>query len=112
MGLDTSYFEDTYKIVKNNNENSILSKGLNLLYTILLTFVMMPILSTYNTVNFGYTLNPYWYNLLFQFIIYINIIGNIITFFNKKSFLKYNLIFIGTLILIIIIISLIIYFFG
>ena len=112
MGLDTSYFEDTYKIVKNNNENSILSKGLNLLYTILLTFVMMPLLSMYNTVNFGYTLNPYWYNLLFQFIIYINIIGNIITFFNKKSFLKYNLIFIGTLILIIIIISLIIYFFG
>jgi hypothetical protein len=112
-GLDSSYFEDTYKIVKNNNQNSILSKGLNLLYTILLTiFVMMPLLAMYNTVNFGYTLNPYWYNLLFQFIIYINIIGNIIIFFNKKSFLKYNLIFLFSLILIIIIISLIIYFFG
>ena len=111
-GLDTSYFEDTYKTVKNNNENSILSKGLNLLYSILLTFLMIPLLSMYNSVNFGYTLNPLWYNLIFQFIIYANIIGNIVIFFNKKSFLKYNLIFIAVLILIIIIISLIIYFFG
>jgi hypothetical protein len=112
-GLDTSYFEDTYKVVKNNNQNSILSRGLNLLYSILLTlFVMMPLLGFYNTVNFGYTLNPSWTNLLCQFIFYINIIGNIFIFFNKKSFLKYNLIFLFSLIIIIIIISLIIYFFG
>ena len=41
MGIDTSYFEETYKEVKNNNQNSLISKGMYLLYSILLYIVII-----------------------------------------------------------------------
>ena len=111
-GLDTSYFEDTYREIKNNSENTFfsLSKGLNLLYSVLLTILMAPLLGFYNTISFGFTLSPSWYNMLFQLIFFINIIGNIIVYFKNQSLLWYNIIFLSVLILLIIIISLIIIF--
>jgi hypothetical protein len=109
MGLDTSYFEDVYNKNKNNNDNSILKKGLNLLYTALIFIFILPIIYIYNSITFGFTISPSWYNLLYQVVFILNIIGNITCYFTKKSHLMFNIIFIVVFIIIMIIISVISY---
>ncbi len=84
MGLDRSYFEEVYKTVKNNNENSIFknpalifSKGWKLLLTILLFILLVMIFYFYNSTVFGLTSSPSWYNILYQILFIINIGWNI-----------------------------------
>ena len=110
MGLDTSYFEEKYKENKNINENSTLTKGLNLLYSILLFTVIFPLLYFYNSTAFGFTSSPSWLNLLYQIVFIANIIGNIIIYKKNKSHLWFNIIFFMVFILIFIIITIIMYF--
>jgi len=110
MGLDTSYLEDAYKNVKNNNENSILKKGLNLLYTSLIFIFILPVIYMYNSITFGFTSSPSWYNLLYQIVFIINIIGNINCYYTGQSHLMFNIIFIIIFIVIIILITVISYF--
>jgi hypothetical protein len=110
MGLDTSYLEDAYKNVKNNNENSILKKGLNLLYTSLIFIFVLPIIYMYNSITFGFTSSPAWYNLLYQIVFIINIIGNISCYFTGQSHLMFNIIFIIIFIAVIVLITSISYF--
>jgi hypothetical protein len=110
MGLDTSYLEDSYKNVNNNNENSIIKKGLNTLYTILIFIFILPIIYMYNSITFGFTLSPSWYNLLYQIVFILNIVGNINCYYTKKSHLTFNIIFIIIFIVVMILISVISYF--
>ena len=110
MGLDTSYLEDAYKNVKNNNENSILKKGLNLLYTSLIFIFILPIIYMYNSITFGFTSSPDWYNVLYQIVFIINIIGNISCYYTGQSHLMFNIIFIIVFIVTIILITSISYF--
>jgi hypothetical protein len=92
------------------NENSIIKKGLNLLYTILIFIFILPLIYMYNSITFGLTSSPAWYNLLYQFVFIINILGNIICYSSKKSNLIFNIIFIIVFIVIMILISVISYF--
>lgn len=110
MGLDTSYLEDSYRNLKNNNENSILKKGLNLLYTSLIFIFVLPILTFYNSITYGFILSPAWYNILYQIAFIINIVGNISCYYTKQSHFMFNIIFIIVFIVIMIIISTISYF--
>ena len=110
MGLDSAYFQDTYKLIENNNENSFIIKGLKQIYSFGLFILMIPFISFYNSTTFGFTSSPSWYNLLYQFIFIANLIGNISCKQNNYSYLKYNLIFLGILIIIAIIYFIILYF--
>jgi hypothetical protein len=109
MGLDTSYFEEIFKKVKNNSESSIIEKGLNILYTILLFIILFPIIYFYNSINFGFTLSPSWYNLLYQFVFILNIACNLYCYYYKKSYLVYNIGFLISFIIVFIVISVILY---
>ena len=120
MGLDRSYFEEIYKDIENNTENSIfknssliLSKGWNLLVTILTFIILMMVFYFYNSTNFGLSSSPSWYNMLYQIIFIILITCNISKYNNDKipnnekliSLLVLNRLFlIGAIILIIFII--------
>ena len=108
-GLDTEYFRDTYKEIKNNNDNTIITKGLNILYSVLIFIIIAPLLYFYNTTTFGLTINPSWYNLVYQGLFLINIVGNIICFYKNQSYLIFNITFLVILIILIIIISIIIF---
>ena len=108
-GLDTEYFDDKYKEIKNNNDNTIITKGLNILYSVLIFIVIAPLLYFYNTTTFGLTINPSWYNLIYQALFLVNIVGNIICFYKKSSYLIFNITFLVILIVLIIIISIIIF---
>ena len=110
MGLDTSYLEDAYKNLKNNNENSILKKGLNLLYTSLIFIFILPVIYMYNSITFGFTSSPSWYNLLYQIVFIINIVGNINCYYTKQSHLMFNIIFVIIFIIIMVLITTISYF--
>jgi len=109
MGLDTSYLEDMSK--NKNNENSIFIQGKNLFYSILLFILFAPLLYMYNKITFGFTTSPSWYNILYQILFIINIYGNIYCFHSKKSFLYFNIIYFISFIIIVIILSVITYFF-
>jgi hypothetical protein len=87
MGLDRSYFEEIYKNVENNTENSIfknptllLSKGWNLLLTILIFILLLMIFYFYNSTNFGLTSSPSWYNMIYQIIFIIIITWNLVKY--------------------------------
>jgi hypothetical protein len=91
MGLDRSYFEEIYKNVKNNTENSIfknplllLSKGWNLLLTILIFILLVMIFYFYNSTNFGLTSSPSWYNMIYQIIFIIIITWNLVKYNDDK----------------------------
>ena len=109
MGLDTSYFEDEYKNINNNKEESLLTSGLNILYTILIFILLMPIFYMYNSINFGLSLSPSWYNLLYQIVFIINILGNVYTYLSKGSILLFNIKFLIGFIITFIVISVIFY---
>jgi hypothetical protein len=110
MGLNSSYFEDTYKEIKNNNENTIINKALNIFYSILIFCFISPLLYFFNSTVFGFTTSPLWYNLLYQVAIIINIIGNISCYYSKQSILLYNITFFIIFIVIIIASSIVKYF--
>ena len=63
----------------------------------------------FNSINFGLTLAPSWYNIIYQYVFILNIIGNIYTYFSKSSILLYNIKFLIAFIIIFIIISVISY---
>jgi hypothetical protein len=109
MGLDSSYFEEVYKNIKDNEEETVLTKGLNLIYFILIFIVLLPIFYMYNSINFGLSLAPSWYNILYQLVFILNIIGNIYTYISKSSILLFNVKFVIGFIIIFIIISVISY---
>jgi len=92
MGLDRSYIEEITKDFK-NNDNNMIQKGLNIIYSILLFLLITPIFYMYNSVSFGLNLSPSWYNILYQIVFVVNIIGNIISYNNKYSLVLYNLYF-------------------
>jgi hypothetical protein len=110
MGLDKSYFEEVYKEVKNNNENTIFSKAINFICSILIFIFLLPLLSFYNSTVFGLVSSPSWYNLLYQFVFIINILGNMYVYYNKGSVLLYNIIFFIIFIVVLIVISIILFF--
>lgn len=93
MGLDRSYFEEIYKDVVNNKENSIfnnpslildkswwislLNKFGESFLTILLFILLLMVFYFYNSTTFGLTSSPSWYNILYQIIFIIVITCNI-----------------------------------
>lgn len=109
MGLDNSYFEETFKTLKNNNENSLLTKGLNILYFIILFIILLPLFYFYNSTTFGLTMSPSWYNPIYQVIFILNIIGNMYCYYNKKSIGLFNLVFLISFIVIFMLVSLLSY---
>jgi hypothetical protein len=108
MGLDSSYFEDVYKKV--SAKESLLEEGLNVFYTILIFIVLAPIIYFYNSTVFGLTSSPAWYNILYQAVFIINILGNLNCYLTGGSNLLFNIKFIIAYILIVIFMSFIIYF--
>jgi hypothetical protein len=109
MGFDYSYFEDVYKNIKNNKEESILTEGLNIIYSILIFILLFPIFYMYNSICFGLTLSPSWYNPLYQFVFIANIVGNLYTYNSKGSILFFNIKFLIAFIIIFLLISVITY---
>ena len=114
MGLDTSYFEDVYNDIQNNKEEKdIVKKGFNIIYIILsyalIFIVLSPIFYMYNSICYGLTLSPSWYNILYQIVFIINIIGNYYTYINKMSILRFNIIFVIVFVVIFILFYFIIY---
>jgi hypothetical protein len=109
MGLDSSYFEDQYKFI--NQKESLLNQGLNVLYSILIFIVLCPIFYFFNKTVFGLTSSPLWYNLLYQGVFIINILGNYYYYLTGGSNLLFNIKFIIAYILIVLFLSIIIYFF-
>ena len=117
MGLDTSYFEDVYNNIQNNKEEkNIVKKTINVVYTIIsyiLIFILLcPIFFMYNSINYGLTLSPLWYNILYQIVFIANIIGNYYTYINKKSILRFNVIFLIVFIIVFVLFYLILYLFS
>ncbi len=109
MGLDSSYFEETFKTMNNNIENSLITKGLHIIYFIILFIILVPLFYFYGSVNFGLTSSPSWYNPIYQVLFILNIIGNMYCYYNKKSIGLYNIIFFISFIVIFMIASLISY---
>jgi len=109
MGIDSSYYEDKIKEQQNNKEQPLLLKGLNIVYYIVLFIILLPIFYFYNSVSFGLTSSPSWYNPIYQVIFILNIIGNMYCYYNKKSLGLFNIIFFITFIVIFIIATLISY---
>jgi hypothetical protein len=96
MGLNNEYFKNIYENYKIEN-NSIGQKSLNIFITILLLLLVLPILYIYNTSVFSFTNSPSWYSIIYILLFIINIYGNIIIKFYKKSnswFIYFNIIFI------------------
>ncbi len=105
MGLDSSYFEDIYKNMNNNKEETIIEKGTNILYSVLIFLLLIPIFMFYNNANFGLLFTPSWYNIIYQIIFISNIFGNIYTKSNNGSLLLFNVKFlIGFIILMLIVV--------
>ena len=109
MGLDTSYYEEYGKIAKNNATN-IISKIKQYIYIIIFFIIFSPILYLYNSISFGLTSTPSWYNLLYQLVFIINIIGNINMYNLGGSLIAFNIYFLVGFILLIIFLSIISYF--
>jgi len=109
IGLDSSYFEDMYNNV--NEKESLIEEGLGVIYSILIFIVLLPIIYFYNSTVFGLTSSPSWYNILYQIVFIINILGNFNCYITGGSNLLFNIKFIIAYILIVIFMSVIIYFF-
>ena len=110
-GIDVGYFEEVYKDVGNNSEKpSYLSQVMDYIYTIIIFIFLAIIFSSYNAINFGMVSAPAWYNILYQAIFIINIIGNVLTYANGGGLLTYNIIFFIVIIIIIVVIVLLMYF--
>lgn len=110
LGLDSSYFEDKYKNI--NDKESLIDEGLGLLYSIIIFIILLPIIYFYNSTVFGLLSSPSWYNILYQVVFIINILGNLNCYITGGSNLLFNIKFIIAYILIVIFTSIIIYFFS
>ena len=108
MGTDKSYFENAYNKL-NKNEPTLLSEGYHFIYTLLAFFIMFPIIYFYNITVFGLTLDPSWYNILYQIVFILNIFGNMQTYFSEGSLVAFNIKFLIAFIFIIIFLSTIMY---
>lgn len=109
MGLDKSIFEETLKNIKNNKEISYMESGMNIFYLFIIFIVLFPIFYFFNSINTGLTLSPSWYNLLYQTVFIINILGNLYNYYKKGSILLFNIKFLITFIIIFILIMIISY---
>jgi hypothetical protein len=109
MGLDRSYFEEYSKIAKNNSTN-VISKIKQYIYIIIFFIIFAPILYLYNSISFGLTSTPSWYNLLYQLVFILNIIGNINIYKLGGSLIAFNIYFLVGFILLIIFLSVTTYF--
>jgi hypothetical protein len=109
MGLDKSAFEDILENMKNNKETSFIESGLNIFYIFLIFIVLLPIFYFYNSINSGLTLNPSWYNILYQIMFIINILGNLYSYNNGGSILLFNIKFLIAFVIIFILIMIISY---
>jgi hypothetical protein len=127
MGLDRSYFEEIYKGVVNNKENSIFnnpylifSKTWKLLLTILLFILLLMIFYFYNSTTFGLTSSPSYYNIFYMILFIVNIGWNIVKYNNTNipskerliSLLTFNRNFLIGLIIVIILIFIIMLIIG
>ena len=110
MGIDNSYLNNIYNLYESVNQNTLLTKGLNILYSILIFIIIAPILYMYNSSIFGLISNPSWYSFIYQVITIIYIYGSIGTLVAQKSLMTYNLVFIGIIVIIVIGSVLIAYF--
>ena len=108
-GLDKSSLEEMFKNIKNNEDTSIIKEGFNLLYSFIIFIFALPIFYMFNSINFGLSLSPSWYNILYQIVFIINILGNLHCYYKKGSYLLYNIKFIIAFIIIFIFISIISY---
>jgi hypothetical protein len=91
----TMGFDKDLKInVKETSNNSMVSKGFHYIYMILILIITIPILYMYNNIIFGMTLNPSWYNILYQVLFIINIFGNILCYQMNISLVLFNIVFI------------------
>ena len=112
MGMDKSYFEQIYENMQNNNEISNKSDIMKFLNKLLPFIFLLLILNLFNSSVFGLTLSPSWFNLLYQLLFIINIIGNIYTYNKKGSLISFNIYFFLIFIFVVIFISAIMYFTG
>ncbi len=110
MGLDTSFFEEKYIENIENNGSTFIEKSLNIVYTVIGFLFIFPILYMYNSITFGSSSSPLWYNIIYQMVFIMNIIGNFYMYNAQKSLLTFNIIFIIAIVLIGIIYSIINYF--
>jgi hypothetical protein len=110
MGIDNSYLNNIYNLYQINNQNTLLTKGLNIFYSLLIFIIMAPILYFYNSFIYGLINNPSWYSFIYQIITIIYIFGSIGTLISQSSLIGYNLVFIGIIVFLIIMIFLITYF--
>ena len=110
MKRNTYYLNNIYNLYELVNQNTLLTKSLNIFYSVLIFIIMAPILYTYNNYIFGLINNPSWYSFIYQFITIIYIYGSITTLIAEKSLLSYNLFFVGMIIIIVIGVALIAYF--
>ena len=100
MGIDNSYLNNIYNLYETINQNTILTKGLNIFYSLLIFIIIAPILYAYNSSIFGLISNPSWYSFIYQAITIFYIYGSIGTLIANKSLMTYNIIFIVIIVII------------
>lgn len=106
-GLDKSSLEELLKKINTNKEISITQNISNILKTVFIFIILVPLFYFYNSVNFGLSLSPSWYNIIYQIIFLLNILGNYYCYYNNSSYLLFNIKFFISFIIIFIFISLI-----
>lgn len=109
MGLDKSSLEETIKKMNDNKETTIFENTWNIVKTILLFILFVPLFYFYNSVNFGLSLSPSWYNLIYQFVFIFNILGNFYNYYSGGSYLLFNIKFLIAFVIIFILISIILF---
>ena len=109
MGIDTSYYRDVYNSIINNEESNTISKITHLLYLFLTFIFICPLFYFYNSVVFGLTSSPAFYNLIYQFVFILNILGNIYVNGTDGSLIMYNIYFFVGFIIVMILISILYY---
>ena len=82
----------------------------DIILSIIIFIILFVLLQYYNSCSFAYSLSPSWYNLIFQIVFFINIIGNIVVYEKKKSNIWYNIIFFGIVLFLAIIITILVLF--
>jgi hypothetical protein len=110
MGIDNSYLNNIYNLYESVNQNTLLTKGLNIFYSLFVFIIIAPILYLYNSSIFGLISNPSWYSFIYQAITIFYIYGSIGTLIANKSLITYNIVFIVIIVIIVIGSLLITYF--
>ena len=110
LGLDSEYFKDIYKKINTGESMSFASRIGDIILSVIIFIILFVLLQYYNSCSFAYSLSPSWYNLIFQIVFFINIIGNIVVYEKKKSNIWYNIIFFGIVLFLAIIITILVLF--